>query len=213
MSRLTFRVVRMFNRFQTRGYEVRFAESEDDLRQVWRLNYETYVKELGQEQPDTEVAASGLLPDIFRETSVYIIALLRGELAGMMVLTLPTGPFSIESSLSDPSVLDGIRDKTVEYRRLAVKRAHRGKGVFLRMADLSLQWVFREGYRHGIISALDRQIPSYTRLGFREIDRPFVKGDCTYHPMLCSLDLFMSPDVEKAKLPLAEAAVRRLERP
>jgi GNAT superfamily N-acetyltransferase len=210
LSRLAFRVVRLINRLHTRSLEVRFAESDQDLEQVWRLNYETYVGELGQEQVSAEVAASGLLPDKLRDTSVTIIALHRGELVGMMVLTLPTGPFSIEASLSDPGVLEGIRDQTIEYRRLAVKRAWRGKGVFLRMADLSLQWAFGNGYRYAIISALDRQIPTYARLGYREIDRPFVKGACTYHPMMCSLDLFLSPEVDKAVLPLAQQTVKQL---
>jgi GNAT superfamily N-acetyltransferase len=150
------------------------------------------------------------LPDRLRDHSVYIVALHRGALVGMMALTLPTGPFSIEASLADPAVLDGIRDRTIEYRRLAVRRPWRGKGIFLRMADLSLEWAFGNGYRHAIISALDRQIPTYARLGYRPFDRPFVKGACTYHPMMCDIERFLSPEVEKAKLPLAEATLRRL---
>ncbi len=210
LSRLAFRIVRLVNRVQTRGYEVRLAEGEADLEQVWRLNYETYVKELRQDHVSAEVAASGLLPDKFRDTSVYVIAQHRGELVGMLAITLPTGPFSIEASLTDPSVLAGIRDQTVEFRRLAVKRTHRGKGVFLRMTDLALQWGFGQGYRHAIMSALDTKMVTYTRLGFQEFDQPFVKGACTYHPMRCSLDLFLSPEIEKAKLPLAEATLRQL---
>jgi len=212
LSHLAFRLVRLFNRVHTRDLEVRFAEGEQDLQQVWRLNYETYVRELGQEQVPPDIAASGMLPDKLRDHTVYVIALHKGELVGMVAITLPTGPFSIESSLSDPSVLDGIRDQTMEGRRLAVKRAYRGKGVMLRMADFTLQWGFPQGYRHSIISALDRQIPTYTRLGYQEFDRPFVKGDCTYHPMMCNLDRFMSPDIDKAKLPLAAATVQQLDR-
>jgi GNAT superfamily N-acetyltransferase len=209
-SHLAFQIVRLFNRVQTRGYEVRLAESEADLDQVWRLNYETYVKELRQEQVSAEVVASGLLPDRFRDNSVYIIALHRGELVGMVAITLPTGPFSIESSLTDPGVLAGTRDQTVELRRLAIKRAHRGKGVFLRLTDLTLQWGFGQGYRHAIMSALDTKMAIYSRLGFQKFDQPFIKGACTYQPMRCSLDLFLSPEIEKAKLPLAEATLRRL---
>ncbi|MFH1468291.1 MAG: GNAT family N-acetyltransferase [Pseudomonadota bacterium] len=210
LTRLIYRLVRLFNRAQTRGLEVRFAESEADLEQVWRLNYETYVGELGHERVPEEMAASGLLPDRLRDSTVYVVALHRGALVGMLALSLPTGAFSIEASLADPGVLDHIRDRTVEYRRLAVRRAWRGKGVFLRMADLSLQWAFSQGYRHAIISALDRQIPTYTRLGYRAFDRPFVKGACTYHPMMCSLDLFLSPGVERAALPLARETVAKL---
>ncbi len=212
MSRLAYRFVRLFNRVHTRDLELRFAESEQDLQQVWRLNYETYARELGQEQVPPEVAASGMLPDKLRDHTLYVIALHKDELVGMLGITLPTGPFSIESSMHDPSVLDGIRDQTMEGRRLAVRRAYRGKGVMLRMADFTLQWGFPLGYRHSIISALDRQIPTYEGLGYRKLDRPFVKGDCTYHPMMCNLERFMSPEIDKAKLPLAVATVEQLDR-
>lgn len=211
LSRLIYKAVGFVNSIKTNELEVRLAETPADFEALWRLNYQTYVIELRQEKVSPEVAESGMLPDLLKDNTVYIITLDKGQLVGMLALTLPHGPFSIESSLTDSSVLDGIRDKTFEYRRLAVVKAYRHKGVLLRMGDFSLKWGLGQGYRHGIISALDRQIPTYARMGFRKIDRPFTKGDCTYQPMICNMDLFLSPEIAKKKFPLAMDAVKKTD--
>lgn len=207
---LALNLIRAVNHIQTRKIVVRFASGEEEIRKVWQLNFDTYHKELGQDEVTSAVSASGVLPDEFQDNSKYVIAILDGEIIGMSILTLPSGSFSMESSPVNLSLLDGIRDHTLEYRRLAVRREQRGKGVFLRMADFSMSWGIPRGYRHAIVAALGSQIRSYSRISYRVFDRPFVKGGCTYHPMIASLDDFASPGVEKAKFPMAEARIRDL---
>lgn len=211
LSRLVYKAVGIVNNIRTRELVVRFAETPADYEAMWRLNYQIYALELGQEKVSLEGAEKGMLPDLFGDNTVYIVAFDKGQLVGMLWLTLPHGPFSIDSSLEDSSVLDELRAKTFEYRRLAVVKAYRHKGVLLRRGDFSFKWGLGEGYRNTIISAIDRKIPVYTRLGFRPFDRPFIKGDCTYQPMVCSMERFLSPEIENKKFPMAVDAGKRTD--
>lgn len=196
-KRALFSALRLATRLQTHGLQVKIADTEDEYRQIHELNYQTYVDELRQDSPPQ---GQRQLIDKYHDTNVYLVAKRRDEIIGMVFITLPQHPFSIEGSLTDTSALAGIRHQTVELRRLAVKREHRHGRIMLRLFEFGFRYCEARGMRYAIISALEQQRRLYKKLGAWDIGAPFTKGECTYYPMMLSSSIVRSPQVDKTEL-------------
>ncbi len=199
LKRTGIKLLGLAIRWQTRQFEIKVADSDDEYRQIHALNYETYVRELRQEDGIVDQTE---LVDKFHDTNVYFIAKKGSEVAAMISITLPQYHFSIEDSLSDLSVLDGIRDQCIEIRRLAIKKEYRHRKIMLRLYEFGFRYCEERGLNHMILSAIDSQRKTYRRLGAYEVGEPFTKGACTYYPMMNSLATIRSPAVDKTQLRL-----------
>lgn len=156
-------------------YRFKRAETQDEFDQLFRLNHATFAGELEQ-YPALE---SGRLVDKFHDKNLYIIALVKSEVVGMISLhTEP--PYSVSAKLADPSVLD-IHGRLAEIRLLAVDPAHRNGVV---MAGLMLS-----AYEHTldcdtiVISGHVDQRGVYHQLGFKDLGPPVLSGQASYIPM------------------------------
>ncbi|HEX8546510.1 MAG TPA: hypothetical protein VF691_06070, partial [Cytophagaceae bacterium] len=73
---------------------VKLAYQEEEFSQIFSLNYATFVEEIPQHQINEEKA----LIDRFHNNNKYIIALLHGEVVGMICIN-DCRPFSLESKV------------------------------------------------------------------------------------------------------------------
>jgi N-acyl-L-homoserine lactone synthetase len=74
----------------------KIAETEAEFEQIHRLNYQTFVEEIPQHAPSPERR----LVDKFHAENTYLIALVDGELAGMLAVR-DRRPFSLDQKLPD----------------------------------------------------------------------------------------------------------------
>jgi predicted N-acetyltransferase YhbS len=196
-KRALFSLLRLAARVQTLDLQVKIADSEAEYEQIAELNHQTYVDELRQ---DSAPRSQRRLVDKYHDTNVYLVAKRGDEVIGMIFITLPQHPFSIEESLTDTSALAGIRHQTVELRRLAVKKQYRRGRIMLRLFEFGFRYYDARGMHYAIISALDQQRRLYKKLGAWDIGAPFTKGECTYYPMMMSSAVVRSPQVDKTEL-------------
>jgi ribosomal protein S18 acetylase RimI-like enzyme len=166
---------------RTSHITIKRADTPEEFDGVFRLNYYTYVEELGQDAS----TATGCLVDPRRDTSVYLVAKDAEQVIGMVAITLPGHPFSLETSLADPSLVTGLRDQACEFRRLAILPAYRHHGLYLRLAEALAQYCVQHQIPYVFIAAIEHNVGLYTKLGFVPFDRPFAKGRVWYQPMMC----------------------------
>src|SRR5690242_10073321 len=92
------------------------ADSGWAFEQIHRLNYRTFVEEIGQYAPD----GSGVLVDRFHDKNKYFIAVQDGRVVGMLAVH-DQPPFSVESRLPDPAILRSLGGRLLEVRLLALE--------------------------------------------------------------------------------------------
>jgi GNAT superfamily N-acetyltransferase len=159
---------------------IKRADTPEEFNGVFRLNYHTYVEELGQDVG----TATGCLVDPRCDTSVYLVAKDAEQVIGMAAITPPGHPFSLETSLADPSLVTALRDQACEFHRLAVLPAYRHHGLYIRLAEALAQYGVQHHIPYVFIAAIEHNVGLYTKLGFVPFDRPFAKGRVRYQPMM-----------------------------
>ncbi|MGH9160755.1 MAG: GNAT family N-acetyltransferase [Vicinamibacteraceae bacterium] len=165
---------------RTSRLTIKRAETPEELQGLFRLNYRTYVEELGQDAR----SETGALVDPFHDSSVYFIAKDGQVVVGMAAITLPGHTFSMEKSLADPSIIWRLRDRACEFRRLALHAAYRRSGLYVRLVEALAQYCVQHDIPCVFIAAIERHVGLYAKLGFEPFDRPFSKGRVRYQPMM-----------------------------
>ena len=119
-------------------YWCKIARTEKEFDAIARLNYQTFVEEIPQHEPDP----SGMRVDPFHHENVYVIVLKDQELAGMVAFRA-VRPFSLDLKLGPVEDLlpeDALQGMLCEVRLMAVDKAHRNGRVFYYLARaLSVQ--------------------------------------------------------------------------
>lgn len=180
------------------SYTFKLAETLDEVEQVHRLTYQTFVRELGQYTDDD----SGRFVDKFDHKNRYFIGSQNGEVAGMLCAH-DQPPFSIASRLPDPSVLTASGSRPLEVRLLAVKPEHRRGSLFAGLAEALFRFAKEQGYTHLLISGVVEQVTLYEHLGFR----------CLGPAVPCGATAFVPMSIEVAKLEARHAiSLRRWTR-
>jgi aspartate aminotransferase-like enzyme/GNAT superfamily N-acetyltransferase len=160
---------------------VKLADSAAEYDQIHRLNYQTFVEEVGQYSGD----GSGMLIDKFHDKSLYWIAVKDGRVAGM-IATHDQPPFSIEARLGN-GALKSLGGPLLEIRLLAVHPDYR-PGLFLTRIFVEIfEHARRKGYSHMIISGITSQASMYERLGFRALGPAVPSGAASFIPMALPL--------------------------
>ncbi|QEL16002.1 hypothetical protein [Limnoglobus roseus] len=163
---------------QIGAYCFKQALSPQELEQVHRLNYQTFVQEIPQ-HADT---GTGQLVDKFHEKNRYLICLKDNELVGM-ISWCDQPPFSIASRLPDPSILEQPGLRPVEIRLMAVVPTERNSLVLPGLVWALFQQSKTMPWTHFVISGVVEQRELHTHLGFEPLGPPIGTGRAQFTPM------------------------------
>ena len=186
-------------------YQFTVASSPEQMEQVYRLNYATFVTELGQYKGD----GSGRLVDKFDRKNTYLIALRDDRVVGMVTVH-GEPPFSTAQRLADPSVLESIGGRLLEVRLLAINPEERQRMVFAGLLWHVQEYAREEGYAHLLISGHVKRVAIYERLGFRMLGPPVRSGKAEYVPMVVALAEM--PDRIRGEIEIMRKHFSRAER-
>lgn len=164
-------------------YLFRPAATEDELDQLHRLNYRTFIREIPQHDDN----GTGVLVDKFHDKNIYIVGLLGRRVIGMIALH-DQPPFSAAGKLADPAVLDNLAGPLLEVRLLAIEPGQRHRMVFAGLGWLTYQYGEAGGYSHLLISGVDGQLDMYRRLGFAPLGPAVESGRARFVPMAMSIE-------------------------
>jgi hypothetical protein len=159
------------------------AGTPEEIEQVHRLNYRTFVKEI-QQHADT---GEGRLVDKFHEWNTYFLSLLDDRVIGMISVH-DHAPFSVESRLDDASVIRKPGMRPLEVRLLAIEQQERHGPVLVGLTYVMNYFAREHGYTHYLISALTEQISLYKHLGFTPLGPPKGKPGAMFAPMIATLE-------------------------
>jgi aspartate aminotransferase-like enzyme/GNAT superfamily N-acetyltransferase len=176
----------------------KIAETDAEFEQIHRLNYQTFVEEIPQHAPSPERR----LVDKFHAENTYLIALVDGELAGMLAVR-DRRPFSLDQKLPD---LDGYLPPgrlICELRLLAIEasqRKQRGGRILQGILELLREHGFKKHYNLAVISGTTRQLKLYRHMGFVPFGPQVGSAEAPYQPMYLTLEVFK--ESAKAYLPV-----------
>ncbi|MEX2219268.1 MAG: aminotransferase class V-fold PLP-dependent enzyme [Phycisphaerales bacterium] len=159
-------------------YSFKAAVDDDELEQVHRLNYQTFVREI----PQHADPGGGRLVDKFHEKNVYLVAKRERRVVGM-VSAHDQPPFSVAEKLPDPALLEGLGDRILEVRLLAIGRAERSSMVFAGLGFILHRYAQLNGYTHLVISGIADRERMYGRLGFKALAPAVRSGEASFIPM------------------------------
>ncbi|MCB0122085.1 MAG: GNAT family N-acetyltransferase [Caldilineaceae bacterium] len=160
----------------------KFAETDDEIEQIHRLNYRTFVEEIPQHPPNPERR----LVDKFHEENSYCICLADQRLVGMITLR-DRRPFSLDAKVPDLDRWLPAGAKLCEIRLLAVEPAYRGRTLFAQLLCFAATEGLRRGYTLGLASGTLRQTKLYQHLGFVPFYQPVGAADARFQPMYLPL--------------------------
>jgi aspartate aminotransferase-like enzyme len=163
-------------------YVFKRAETSDELEQIHRLNYRTFVSEI----PQHADPGTGRLVDKFHDKNAYFIALLENRVVGM-VSVHDQPPFSVADRLSDPSILHRPGTRPLEVRLLAVEPSRRNSTVFFGLIWLIYEHSRQNGYTHLYISGIEDRLPLYRQLGFEPLGPAVRCGQANFVPMVVTI--------------------------
>lgn len=173
---------------ETRVYWCKIARTEKEFEAIARLNYQTFVEEIPQHEPDP----SGMRVDAFHHENVYVIVLKDQELAGMIAFRAAR-PFSLDRKLGPVEELlpeDALKGLLCEVRLMAVDKEHRNGRVFYYLARALSDYAYENGYGAAVISGTVREQKLYNQLGFEPFAETVGTGDALFVPMVLTRERF-----------------------
>jgi hypothetical protein len=138
----------------------KMATEPEEIEQVHRLNYETFVEEIPQHEPNPE---RRLVDGLLAQSDCFV-ALDGQEVVGMVTIS-DKRPFSLDRKLPDLDTYLPPFERPCEMRLLAVKPSYRKGQVFLGLMRLVDDYCAEHGYDVMVASATDRQWSMYRRAG------------------------------------------------
>jgi aspartate aminotransferase-like enzyme len=164
------------------GYIFKRADTTEELEQIHRLNFRTFVNEIPQ-HPDP---GTGRLIDKFHDKNLYFIAVRDGRVVAM-VSSHDEPPFSVSDRLPDPDILRRPGTRPLEVRLLAVDPPKRNSTVFFGLLWSLYEHARLHGYTHLYISGFSERVPLYERLGFEMLGPAVRCGDASFVPMVLTV--------------------------
>jgi GNAT superfamily N-acetyltransferase len=165
-----------------RGYHFKLADRPDEIDQIHRLVYRTFVLEIKQ-HPD---AGGGRLVDKFHHKNRYLIAEREGQVCAMVAVH-DRPPFSVADAIPTSGVLEGLVPRLLEVRLLAVEPGQRHRWLFGGLLWAVYGYAEQLGYQYLTISGLRERQGMYERMGFRLLGDPVPRGKAYFVPMLLRL--------------------------
>src|SRR5262249_51014074 len=164
------------------GYVFKRADTSEEIEQVHRLNYRTFVAEI----PQHHDSGDGRLVDKFHAKNTYFIALRHGQVVGMISVH-DQPPFSVADRLPDPSILDRSGVRPIEVRLLAISPEQRKTTVLMGLVCQFYDYACARGYTHAYISALAERLSLYRQFGFEPLGPAVRCGAADFVPMGISI--------------------------
>lgn len=159
--------------------QFKIADTEEELEQIYRLNYETFVEEI----PQHAVHASRRLVDRFDRENTYFIGL---EASGNIVAMISINdqrPFSLDQKIDNIEQYLPAHQYLCEIRLLSVAKAYRNTSVFLKLMLMLSEYAKTRTYDYALISGTVRQQKLYANLGFVPFAHPVGTAEAMYLPM------------------------------
>jgi hypothetical protein len=100
-----------------RGYQFKLAESPDEIEQIHRLIYRTFVVEIKQHADSGDER----LVDKFHHKNRYLVAVRRGQVCGMVAVHNQP-PFSVSDAIPTHGFLERLGPGVLEVRLLTVEK-------------------------------------------------------------------------------------------
>lgn len=164
-------------------YVFKQAETAEELEQVHRLNYKTFVHEIRQHVD----SGHGRLVDKYHDRNIYFLCLVDDQLVGMLSVH-DDPPFSVESRLADPSMIWRPGMRPLEVRLLSVEPKERKSTVMFGLVFAMNEFARAKGYTHYVISGVTEQLELYRHIGFEAIGPAVGKPGAMFVPMMCTLE-------------------------
>jgi N-acyl-L-homoserine lactone synthetase len=161
-----------------RRYVFKIAETPQELADVHRLLYRTFVLEI----PRYDDPGTDFLVDKYHERNVYFVAVRKGRVCGMTAVH-DQPPFSAAAALDNPNVLLKLTPRLLEARILAVNPRERFGVVFAGLACSVHEYAKSSDYRYIVITGLTERQGMYERMGFRPLGPPRLRGNRHFVPM------------------------------
>jgi N-acyl-L-homoserine lactone synthetase len=169
-------------------YRICIAQSESDFEDVFRLNHEIFAEEIPQHQKQPD----GRLIDAYHHRNTYFLVRSDEELLGMICATHYDGTrFSVEGKLKDSTIIDHLRGSAIEIRLLAVRPKARGTAVIITLLRSLVEYSLAQGFRIGLISAVEQQERLYRKMGFEAIGAPVQSGAARFIPMKVEFEKYL----------------------
>jgi aspartate aminotransferase-like enzyme/GNAT superfamily N-acetyltransferase len=156
----------------------KIADTEDEIEQIHRLNYRTFVEEIPQHTPNPERR----LVDKFHNENAYLIIKDGDRVVGMFAMR-DKRPFSLDQKLPDLARHLPKCEHPVEARLLAVESEYRGAATLRMLMDNAFEQAPLHGWDLVVISATTRQLRLYRHLGFEPFGPIVGTGDALFQPM------------------------------
>lgn len=147
--------------------QVRPAETEEDLRSIYRLRYQVYINEMGLTQTYADHKAQEIR-EPFDQTGVLLMAVDEGETVGTVRVNFRTdGPLEAEElydlHLFGPFVPDTISMTT----KLIVKASHRNSMAASLLATTAYRLARDRNSRFNFIDTKPHLVRLYQQMGYR----------------------------------------------
>ncbi|HEX4264137.1 MAG TPA: histidinol-phosphate transaminase [Verrucomicrobiae bacterium] len=148
-----------------------------DREEIYRLRHEVYARELGQHAQNQ----FGALHDPLDEFNVYIVALLKGALAGFVSITPPGfGSYSVDKYLCRENFPELACERLYEVRLLTVTNRFRRREAAGLLMYAALRWI--ESQNGERIMAIGRRevLDLYLHVGLEKLGHQIRSGAVTY---------------------------------
>lgn len=163
----------------------KIAEKSNEMDQIHRLNYETFVEEIPQHKSNEERK----LIDRFDDDNVYIIAKNKDEVVGMISVR-GNRPFSLDQKLKNLDTYLSKETVPCEIRLLSIKEAYRGGRIFYGLCEQLVSYCLEKGYTVALISGTVQQTKLYKHIGFQAFGPPVGTEEASYQPMYLTKERF-----------------------
>jgi GNAT superfamily N-acetyltransferase len=137
------------------------ADQPEEFEKIHRLNYQAFVEEIPQHQPNPEQR----LVDKFHAQNTYIIGLADQAVVAMVALR-DQRPFSLDQKLENLDSYLPPAQKVGEIRLLYIVPAYRNATVFRLLLETAAHYVVPKGWELAVISGTTRQQRLYRHFGF-----------------------------------------------
>ena len=169
-------------------YHIKLAGSDIERKQIYELNYRTFVEEIPQHEPNSEHR----LIDRFDAENNYVIATTDdGVVVGMLALRA-LRPFSLDQKLAELDSLLPPHRSVCEVRLFAVRPEHRHRRFLRDLLAFAARSCIEAGHDLAIISGTTRQIEFYRHIGFEPFGPLVGTEGARYQPMYLTLERFLA---------------------
>jgi len=173
-----------------------------DRDEIYRIRHAVYARELGQHT----VNGVERLSDQLDDWNSYLVARIRGEIAGFISVTPPGRPaYSIDKYVARELLPFALNAALYEVRLLTVLKGHRRREFAFLLMYAALRWVEAHGGERIVAIGRREILDLYLRVGLEPVGIAIQSGAVNYELLQATVDAL------RAKLPEFSRVIGRLE--